>query len=61
MAPQSKDSKDRIKKRDSNAVAAPTRTAPQKGSEKPGFMSRFLKWIARGADRSRVSGGTCPT
>jgi hypothetical protein len=37
-----------------------TKESPLK-SERQGFIKRFLKWIAKGADQARIVRGTCPT
>jgi len=33
----------------------------QKNPDKSGFLKRFLEWIARGADKSNISGRACPS
>ena len=30
-------------------------------SEKQGFVKRFLKWIAKGTNKSGIRQGACPT
>jgi len=45
----------------SNSASVSNGTASRKGSEKQGFIKKFLKWIARGAEQSRISHGSCPS
>jgi len=45
----------------SNSASVSNGTASRKGSEKQGFVKRFLKWIARGTDQSGMNRGSCPT
>ncbi len=32
-----------------------------KNAERPGFIKRFLKWIAKGAESYNAGGTTCPS
>ena len=48
--------KNEIKERD-DGVSVPDK----KTSQGSGFMKRFLDWIARGADQSRMGRASCPT
>jgi hypothetical protein len=36
-------------------------TDNQYKTENPGVIKRFLNWIARGAERSRMSSNSCPS
>jgi hypothetical protein len=41
-------------------VMSPKTSSPQ-GPERSGVLKRFLGWIARGAKKSNLSAGSCPT
>jgi hypothetical protein len=44
-----------------HSISALKTTVHQKEVENPGVIKRFLNWIAKGAERSRMSGNSCPT
>jgi hypothetical protein len=42
-------------------VPVSSRTASKHRSKKNGFMKRFFRWLAKGADQSRMGSRSCPT
>jgi hypothetical protein len=47
--------------RGEGAVANPDAAPPQEGGGRSGLLTRFLKWIAKGAIQSRMNKPFCPT
>jgi uncharacterized protein with ATP-grasp and redox domains len=43
------------------AVSSPGKIASKHKPKKQGFMKRFLRWLAKGADQSRIAKSFCPT
>ena len=44
-----------------NSITDLKTTANHHKTENPGFIKKFLNWIARGANRSGMSSASCPT
>jgi hypothetical protein len=42
-------------------VAVSEKALSEKEPEKPGFLKRFLDWIAKGAKETNLGGTSCPT
>jgi len=41
-------------------VSVSKKTFPQENLEKLGLLTKFLNWIARGANESNMGGTSCP-
>ena len=44
-----------------DALSSINGASPRKKFVRQGFIKRFLKWIARGTDKSGIRQGSCPT
>jgi len=51
----------KIRQKEKEAVVKPDTAPVQEGGRRSGLLSRFLKWIAKGAIQSRMNKPFCPT
>jgi len=51
----------KIRQKEKGAVVRPDTATAQEGGRRSGLLSRFLKWIAKGAIQSRMNKPFCPT
>jgi len=58
MGPQREGKRDKGNDRSDSAAQS---SGFQGAGSKSGLLTRFLKWIAKGAVQSRLNGSSCPT
>jgi hypothetical protein len=53
--------KNKIIANPNHLISVSEKTVKQQASKNPGVIKRFLNWVARGAEKSRMSSNSCPT
>lgn len=53
--------KEKIRAEDHNTASVTKQTFSEAKSEKPGFLKRFLDWIAKGAKDANMGAQSCPS
>jgi len=53
--------KNKISADPDHSISASEKTVKQQAPNNPGIIKRFLNWVARGPEKSRMGSNSCPT